>query len=350
MVCGGGGHPHAVVRAAQEQVARLEQSLTLLQIRDPLTIYAALWRDEESVRIANEIASQTLLHLDQGEILAEDIVPILLLDGLLTGFPSLEGVDHAIIDEAQDYSLPTFAYLQRCLPANCKLTIVGDLRQATNPLQGLGDYASLETAFSRPVEFVHLKTSYRSSTEISEFTATIVPSNAPIESVRRSTMKPQLVSVGAPGDSVAAIAATLGQLQERSGGSDAIVCKTRAESESLFRALNPIAPVTLVTDATRDMPTGAYVLPIWLAKGLEFGTVIVYDASTASYRYDEERRALYTACSRALHTLYVCCRRALAAPAPGKLRTLRFHYGTLSPMADATRVTLRLDTRDLDTS
>jgi len=62
-----------------------------------------------------------------------------------------------------------------------------------------------------------------------------------------------------------------------------------------------------VTDETNDLPPGTYILPVRLAKGLEFDTVILHDAGVGTYRHESERRILYTACSRALHRLYLCC-------------------------------------------
>lgn len=299
--------------ALKTQMSAFERRLSPLLSLNALEAYAALWTDTKSLRAVaspetpiEEIALATNRRLAQRHIPAEDVVPILLLDGFLNGFPQVDGVEHAIIDEAQDYPLPTFDYLRRCLPDNCKLTIVGDLRQATNPLLSLGDYAGLDAVFTRPVEHVHLTTSYRSSLEIGEFTAAIAPHSEAIESVRRTSMKPVLVSAGEPGNTADAIAAILAQQGESAEGSTAIICKTAAESEALYLALKPVGPVTLVTDDTRDMPTGVYILPIWLAKGLEFDTVIVHDAGAAFYRHEEERRILYTACSRALHRLYVC--------------------------------------------
>lgn len=47
-------------------------------------------------------------------------------------------------------------------------------------------------------------------------------------------------------------------------------------------------------------------MPVYLAKGLEFDVVIVHDAGQAFYHRQSERKILYTACTRALHELYVC--------------------------------------------
>lgn len=47
------------------------------------------------------------------------------------------------------------------------------------------------------------------------------------------------------------------------------------------------------------------VLAVYLAKGLEFDAVIIYNAGAQTYRQEAERNILYTACTRALHYLYI---------------------------------------------
>ena len=45
------------------------------------------------------------------------------------------------------------------------------------------------------------------------------------------------------------------------------------------------------------------VIPAYLAKGIEFDAVIIYDASQQLYGEERVRRLLYTACTRAMHQL-----------------------------------------------
>ena len=40
------------------------------------------------------------------------------------------------------------------------------------------------------------------------------------------------------------------------------------------------------------------VIPVYLAKGVEFDAVLVYDASSEAYGRDNELKLLYTACTR----------------------------------------------------
>lgn len=48
---------------------------------------------------------------------------------------------------------------------------------------------------------------------------------------------------------------------------------------------------------------GVVVIPAYLAKGIEFEAVLVYDASARVYGDESLRRLFYTACTRAMHHL-----------------------------------------------
>ncbi len=48
---------------------------------------------------------------------------------------------------------------------------------------------------------------------------------------------------------------------------------------------------------------GIVVIPAYLAKGIEFDAVIIYDASEDVYSDESVRRLFYTACTRAMHEL-----------------------------------------------
>ena len=50
---------------------------------------------------------------------------------------------------------------------------------------------------------------------------------------------------------------------------------------------------------------GTIVVPSYLAKGLEFDAVIVWNANAKQYHGDAERQLIYTICSRAMHALTV---------------------------------------------
>ncbi|MNT87371.1 Helicase IV [compost metagenome] len=45
------------------------------------------------------------------------------------------------------------------------------------------------------------------------------------------------------------------------------------------------------------------MIPAYLAKGIEFDAVLIYDASSEAYSRESERKLFYTACTRAMHRL-----------------------------------------------
>ena len=251
-------------------------------------------------------AQYTLLSFQAKRILHEDIVPLLLLSGEYFGYPAFRNIDHAVIDEAQDYSLVHYEYIKRCLPEKCKLTVVGDVHQATNPLLNLGNFDTLEQVFSERIKRLELTRSYRSSAEITEL-ARCVPAIAPqIESVRQTGVKPRLVSVASTDQISNTVASIVKHMTLQGYASVAVVCKTRRESELMYKALSSVVNATLLTSETATFAQGIFVTSLLFAKGLEFDVVILPDVSKEIYGREAERNMLYTACTRALHELCLC--------------------------------------------
>ena len=50
---------------------------------------------------------------------------------------------------------------------------------------------------------------------------------------------------------------------------------------------------------------GILILPAYLANGIEFDAVIIYDAFDIKYGREFERKLFYTACTRAMHELHL---------------------------------------------
>jgi DNA helicase-2/ATP-dependent DNA helicase PcrA len=67
-----------------------------------------------------------------------------------------------------------------------------------------------------------------------------------------------------------------------------------------------VQPSLLIRESA-EFERGVLVLPVFLAKGLEFDAVVIADVSTAQYSAKYDRRLLYVACSRALHKLDLIC-------------------------------------------
>ncbi|MFS8573524.1 MAG: ATP-binding domain-containing protein, partial [Clostridia bacterium] len=169
---------------------------------------------------------------------------------------------------------------------------------------GSVDLASIEQALAPGRgKMIQLSMSYRSTLEIATFARAIDRTPSESRPIERRGPKPLIVQVE-PAELLAE-AAVREIRRFHAGGIRrvAVICKTAAESQQAFAALRRHLPVQLVTAGDSALPAGDLVIPAYLAKGLEFDGVIIYDAGAHVYGDETERRLFYTACTRALHRL-----------------------------------------------
>ena len=84
----------------------------------------------------------------------------------------------------------------------------------------------------------------------------------------------------------------------------AIITKDVVGAQKIYDLIKDEFEVTLIDDNTKKFKKDLIVIPAYLAKGLEFDSVIVYNDRTNSYKKDE-RNLLYVSCTRAQHELYI---------------------------------------------
>ncbi|HET7560672.1 MAG TPA: UvrD-helicase domain-containing protein [Limnochordia bacterium] len=284
---------------------------------DPLAEYRALWRDTARfAALAREVEGEasglpagfeqlrerTLAALDANRLPYEDVAPLLYLKDALEGPVPQTAIRHVVVDEAQDYSPCHYAVLRGLFP-HARFSVVGDLNQRIHPRVHLRGYEELLDVFGRErAAVLRLERSYRSTAEIVAFTLELLRDGEPVLATLRSGPRPVLTASKGRAAQHAAIARELAALQADGMQSIAVICKTAAEAKAAHAALRKTG-AHLVSSSDADLKDGVLVIPSYLAKGLEFDAVVIYDA--AAYRTDGERRALYTACTRALHRLHV---------------------------------------------
>lgn len=255
-----------------------------------------------------EICAQTLAKLSASELFYEDATPYLYLKELVEGVRTNTDVRHVFVDEGQDYSPFQYTFLKQLFP-RARMTVLGDFGQAvfvqstnlheeSSPLARI--YGQGETRLIRLVR------SYRSTLEIVEFTKAMLPGGTDIVPFERYGGKPQLVQLsGGSGERAARIASDLAALRAEGFDSIAVITKTAAEAREAYDALAGAAceGLRLITKETLTFEKGVAVIPAYLAKGVEFDAVLVYDASAATYSRESERKLFYTVCTRAMHRL-----------------------------------------------
>ena len=84
----------------------------------------------------------------------------------------------------------------------------------------------------------------------------------------------------------------------------AIITKNEETSSRVYELLKDKYPVSLVSFDTKEFNKDLLILPAYLAKGLEFDSVIVYQ-DQESYYTKEDDHLFYVACTRAQHKLVV---------------------------------------------
>lgn len=289
----------------------IRKQVKQLKFLDMTGMYAQLFKlDLEQFHPARlpkeweEIALQSVERLTRGELSYEDATPYLDMCGQIEGMRYNSEIRHLFIDEGQDYSPYQFAYLKSVFP-RARMTVLGDVNQAifTHTDAGNG-MAELPRLFAEHESTTYILTrSYRSTKPIVEFTRRLLLGEPPIEPFDREGPKPSVRSVADEAKLADWITSSVEQLQREGHESVAIICKTAEESKQAYESLRERLPVRLIHSETVTFEQGIVVIPTYLAKGVEFDAVLIYNASSNRYGRESERKLFYTACTRAMHHL-----------------------------------------------
>jgi len=219
---------------------------------------------------------------------------------LIERIPSLA---HVVLDEAQDLSpMECRAIGRRC--ATGSATVLGDLAQSTAPAAA-GSWPGLLAHLGKPgAEVRVLETGYRVPRQILDYAnqllGALAPGLAPARSLRQD---PDALTIRhAPGgDLPGALASACAAAQDGPGSTAVIAADDQVPS--LTRTLGAAGVRHSVLDGSVDGLAGGglVVVPVTLAKGLEFDHVIVVEPGRIA-----------AAEARGLHRLYVALTRAVS--------------------------------------
>ena len=84
-----------------------------------------------------------------------------------------------------------------------------------------------------------------------------------------------------------------------------IICKSQKQANQLHALLKDQIPVHLMDINQKEIFSGVMLMPVYMAKGLEFDAAILCDVDDKNYRNDFDRQLLYVSCTRALHRLAI---------------------------------------------
>jgi len=262
------------------------------------------WLEGETPEEWEDICRLTAKMLDEGKLFYEDATPFLFLQDLIQGFQTNVSIKHVLVDEAQDYSPFQFEYL-KCLFPSARMTVLGDFNQAIFAhASETADFQTLTRLYGPDeTDVITLNRSYRSTKPIVEFTRGLVPGGERIIPFEREGEKPVLTKVADHDELHRSIASKVKDLRNRGYHTIAVICKSLAESTAAYEALKGVDKIKLVKSGSAEYEQGVIVIPAYLAKGIEFDAVIIYNASAQVYGDERLRRLFYTACTRAMHHL-----------------------------------------------
>ncbi|MFZ5966125.1 MAG: RNA polymerase recycling motor HelD [Bacillota bacterium] len=275
------------------------------QLFEKLELFCRSSNTEYSEKNIEEIKSFTLENLKSQKLNYEDQSPLLYLKGALGDLPKTSEIKYVIIDEGQDY-MPLQYEIFYQLFKHANITILGDLNQSINPFMNLGDYHNISHIFPKDDTcIINLTKSYRSTMEITKFSRRLLKKEIADEWVGRSGDKPLLL--GLP-DEEAIKGRLLGDIKlykEKGYKSIGIITRTVKEADEVYSFLKEKVHVKAIMKDDDEYVSDTLVIPAYLAKGLEFDVVLIYNAGNENYCCEEERLLLYTACTRALHILCI---------------------------------------------
>lgn len=208
-----------------------------------------------------------------------------------------------MIDEVQDYTVTQLMVLARYF-SRAHFLLLGDEHQAI--YEGTASFEQIADIFRQThgsVDECRLLTSYRSSPEITALFTGLLDEREQLRltSVQRPGVEPVIRSFA---EKDAYLAALREAVAEPGEGLTAVVAESDARVNWLSKQLGDAARV--IRGDVSLPARGVVLMPLRVAKGLEFDHVIVPDAQAEVYPDTPlARRRLYTALSRAMHRVTV---------------------------------------------
>jgi DNA helicase II / ATP-dependent DNA helicase PcrA len=227
----------------------------------------------------------------------EDLLPLLYIDMELNGYPPNTTIKHIIIDEGQDYSSLQYDIMSKIF-TKASFTILGDVNQTINPHYIYSNLRNLGDLFKREYRYLELTKTYRSSEEIINYTNKILGINN-ICSVRKTNnykviQKNNLTIVD-----------DINEMKNNGMKRIAVITKTHEETEFIYKLVKgKFERVSLIDKSNKKVHSDLIIIPSYIAKGLEFDGVIVYNHADNPYTKNE-KHLYYVACTRAQHSLIV---------------------------------------------
>ena len=246
-----------------------------------------------------KLTDNELKNVFENEVNYEDALIYAYLKGSLEGFPYEGEIKQVVIDEAQDYNYLQYIIISKIF-RRANFTILGDINQNINPYYKYRSLEKISDLLEGSSKYIELLKTYRSSPEIINYTNKILKLDH-VSAIRKDNNKPVVVRKEV--DLKESLIDDITSLQDEYN-SIAIITKDTEEADKLYELLNETFNISKIDIDTKTFNKKLLIIPAFLAKGLEFDAVIVYNNRENTYKKNE-RNLLYVACTRAQHELFI---------------------------------------------
>ena len=230
----------------------------------------------------------------------EDACLFVYIKGLLEGFEYKGLIKEVVIDEAQDYSKLQYIIIKNIFKKS-SFTILGDINQTINPYYKYNSLKVLCELFGDS-KYLELTKTYRSSQEIIEYTNKILNLNY-VSAIRKANKRKVLLRNEKENLKEQLIMDINMLLHDKF--SIAIITKNDNEAKKIYELLkDEYEYLRLLNSNTVDFDKRLVIVPVYIAKGLEFDASIIYTNIDDKYTSDE-KYLYYVACTRTQHQLIV---------------------------------------------
>ena len=226
----------------------------------------------------------------------EDACIFLYIKSLLVGFNTNHVIRQIVIDEAQDYNKLQYLIIKKTFKTS-NYTILGDTNQTINPYYKYNSLEELTSIFDSS-KYITLTKTYRSTGKIIDYTNKILGLSH-VTSIRNDKASDIIFRNNVTKND---FLTDINNLKNTSK-SIAIITKNDKEAEDVYNLLKDNTDIILI-DGFSHIKRDLVVVPSYIAKGLEFDSVIIYTDIDNKYQ-EKDKYLYYVACTRAQHNLII---------------------------------------------
>ena len=252
-----------------------------------------------------ELVTQTLTNLNKKKVDFDDLALLIYINEYLYGAKEYSDFISVSIDEAQDLGYSHFASLRKLFKFT-NFSIYGDLSQSIYAYRGIEKWNEVNEILNNNSEMKYLAKSYRTTIEIMNF------ANKILKHLNVSLAEPVIrhgenVLVSKPSNNIVHIEEKIKDYKNKGYKSIAIICKEEKDVNKYYDHFKNKMEISKLDEFSLSYDGGICILPVALAKGLEFDAVIVVDVNNTNYNKNNilDMKLLYVALTRALHELNV---------------------------------------------